>query len=611
MLDDLLQLRARARRAIDRGDLDEADALLLEAATETHVDEQDYASVLEPLAVVRERRGDARGALAVRWYLARRGVPSWDDCLALLPRVAGEDRGRTLAAMGKPGDAAREMEAAGRLVAAATHLERAEDWRGAGALWSRLSRSMPTGPGAYEAALVQGNLARCALRCSETRASHEALVRAVHLLEEAADHFEAVGLRERAFDCFQVLIQLGREHRSFEDVVEGFVNCIRILREDHLTVHALRFLDDAIASARAADELTAAATLAREASHYARTVGAADASARYVGLEAELWRDAAHQHLSRGDPPETAENALLSAVVAFGETGQIGRVGSLYTELGALELREARRVHYAQAACRYAWTWEDTAPEIEAPARAAEQARIPEVWHVDLLEWEQAGSAAECCAELVLGESTPPLTRRLALLGRLTALDLEGRPEDAGQDHVAAQVRLADLLSQMQSYAVLSPLERLWRSRHRAVRLAVLSGLQRLLFKRSFVTVRAALHDPDPDVVDHAAATIEALDFAHAFEPLSRLLRESSSPRARLSAIKALAHIDTGEAAELLLGVLEHGSPADREAAARSLREAPRPSFVALAGASLASRSPAMQAVLRQIVGDGQSALER
>ncbi len=167
-----------------------------------------------------------------------------------------------------------------------------------------------------------------------------------------------------------------------------------------------------------------------------------------------------------------------------------------------------------------------------------------------------------------------------------------------------AAVRLADLLARMQSYVVLSPLERLWQSPHRAVRLAVLSGLQHLLFKRSFATVRAALLDADPEIVDRAAKTIESLDFAHAFEPLSRLLRESSSPGARSSAITALAHIDTSEAAELLLGVLEHGSPRDREAAARSLREAQRPSFVTLAESRLTSGSPAMQAVLRQILGD-------
>ncbi len=303
--------------------------------------------------------------------------------MELLPRVPAEDRGRTMAAMGKLGEAAREMEAAGRLVAAATYRERAEDWQGARALWSRLSRSVPTGPRAYEAALVHGNLARCALRSGDGRAAHDAVVLAVHLLEEAADHFEAVGLRERAFDCFQVLIQLGREHHSFEDVVEGFVNCIRILREDHLTDYTLRFLDDAIASARREDELTAAATLAREASHYARAIGAVAESARYVGLEAELWRDAAHQHLSRGDPPETAENALLAAVVAFGEIGQIDRVGSLYTELGLLDLGEARRVYYARAACRHAWTWEDAPPESAPPTPAAEQGRIPEVWHAD------------------------------------------------------------------------------------------------------------------------------------------------------------------------------------------------------------------------------------
>ena len=66
-------------------------------------------------------------------------------------------------------------------------------------------------------------------------------------------------------------------------------------------------------------------------------------AAHYVGLQAALWRSAAHQHLRRGDPPEIAENALLAAVVAFGEVGQFAKVGALYGELQALELPTTRR----------------------------------------------------------------------------------------------------------------------------------------------------------------------------------------------------------------------------------------------------------------------------
>ena len=51
---------------------------------------------------------------------------------------------------------------------------------------------------------------------------------------EPADRYETVGQRERAFDCYQVLLAIGRESGAFEHVLEGYVNLIRILREDNL-----------------------------------------------------------------------------------------------------------------------------------------------------------------------------------------------------------------------------------------------------------------------------------------------------------------------------------------------------------------------------------------
>ncbi len=99
------------------------------------------------------------------------------------------------------------------------------------------------------------------------------MVAAVHLLEEAADRYETIGQRERAFDCYQVLIAVGRESQEFEHVLEGYVNVIRILREDHLRYYALQSYEEAVSAAEKQGEVSAAATLAREMSTYARKEG--------------------------------------------------------------------------------------------------------------------------------------------------------------------------------------------------------------------------------------------------------------------------------------------------------------------------------------------------
>ena len=206
---------------------------------------------------------------------------------------------------------------------------------------------------------------------------------------------------------------------------------------------------------------------------------------------------------------------------------------------------------------------------------------------------------------MLLGKSWPDLIKRRALIGRLTALRIEVPTEDRPLDLVTPSVELIEQLARLQIYVVLSPLEHLWRSPHRAVRLAVLSALQRLSFKRSFVTLRAGLADPDPRIADQARLAMEALSFDHAFDPLSQIVRESASPAVRASAIKALSRIDTPDAAELLFGILEHGTPTDRAAAVESLRDARGMSFAALAKEQFASSTAALQSALRAASFEG------
>jgi hypothetical protein len=602
MLDDLFHLRERARVAMQRGDLDDAANSLVSAAQQTHVAEHDYLTVLRPLVDVLLRRNDPRSALTVHWYMASSEPDGWKRAMAMLPNVTSVDRARTLAATGDMAGAAREMENAGLVAAAAIYREKADDWRGARALWSRLAQVASGGADAYNAALVQFNLARCANKCDDARQAREANVAAVRLLEEAADYFESVGQRERAFDCFQVLVQIGREGGVFEDVLEGFVNCIRILREDHLKYFALQYFEDALNAAKERGELSAAATLAREASEYARVLGMASASAHYVVVQAELWRAVARQHLERGAPPEIAENALLAGILAFGEVGHYGRVGALYQELAQMDLEEARRKHYARAAKRYEGVRDEPIDTAPLQAHLRQDNHFPDVWHVDLIEWEQQGSAAEACADVLLDRRWPDLIRRKAMLARLTAFAVEGTPEDASAPTTNARVRLADQLAQLQLYAVLSPLEKLFARNERAVRIAVLAAMQQLFFKRSFVTVRAGLRDGDAAVVEQASKAVESLYFQHAFDPLSRIVREAPQPQVRASALRALARVDTMEAAEFLLGVLEHGAPADRTAALEALKRSRGARFIELARNAIHATTPEVQGALREVL---------
>ncbi len=602
MLDDLYHLRERARAALARGDLDDAANSLVSAAAQTHVAEHDYLSVLRPLAEVLARRSDHRSALTVVWYMAFSESDGWKRAMSMLPGVPPVDRARTLAANNDMAGAAREMENAGLVAAAAIYREKADDWRGARALWSRLAQVVGGGADAYNGALVQFNLARCAKKCGDTRQAREANVSAVRLLEEAADYFESVGQRERAFDCFQVLVQIGRESGMFEDVLEGFVNCIRILREDHLKYFALQYFEDALQAAKERKELSAAATLAREAADYARVLGMTSASAHYVVVQAELWRDVAKQHLERGAPPEIAENALLAAILAFGEVGHYARVGGLYSDLAMMDLEEQRKKHYARAAKRYDGVRDEAIDTAPLPSHLRQDNHFPDVWHVDLIEWEQQGSAAESCADVLLDKRWPDLIRRKAMLARLTAFAVESRPEDASGPATAARVRLADQLAQLQLYAVLSPLEKLFTRAERPVKVAVLAAMQQLFFKRSFVTVRTGLRDADPAVVEQASKAVESLYFQHAFDPLSRIVRESAQPQVRASALRALARVDTMEAAEFLLGILEHGAPADRVAALDGLKRSRGARFIELARSAMHTTAPEVQAALKDVL---------
>ena len=597
-LDDLLD---RARHSNDPG---HATRALCAALLHTHAREDSYARVPRRLGELFVEQGDFRAALATAWYTRRPGAPG----VATRPRAADRSRPH-LRGLGtlRPG-ARRGALPPGRRRARAGRTARAQPpsttsrpatTRSARALWSRLSERLGGSSGEhYAAGLSRFNVARTSLAAGDERAAREATVAAVHRLEEAADRFESIGQRERAFDCYHVLIAIGELSKTFEHVLEGVVNAIRILGEDNLRYHALRLYDHAIDLAEHAGESSAAATLARGMTEFAQKQGLPRVAARGIVRQSALWQQAADSLLARGGPPELVENALLASLLASAEAGQYTRVGQLYARLEKLDLEPARTRHYARAAQRYVGVSDAVVASGMLDDRLGQHVAPPDVWHVDLIEWEERGSAAEACADLLLDpdEAGDRITLRSALVARLVAVSAEQQPDNA-----RAAVVLADYLAPIGLYTLLSPLEHLYARPEPAVRLGAVRALSRYFFKRSFVTLESALADPDEAVADEATKALERLRFEHACDPLSRIYRTTGRAGVRIAALRALARIDVDEAAELLLGSLDHGGPAERKEAIAALSVARGTRFLDAARAAYPQGSARLREGVKEV----------
>ena len=102
--------------------------------------------------------------------------------------------------------------------------------------------------------------------------------------------------------------------------------------------------------------------------------------------------------------------------------------------------------------------------------------------------------------------------------------------------------------------------------------------------------------------MQQAARAVEMLYFQHAFDPLARIVREAPQAPIRAAALSALARVDTLEAAEFMLGILEHGAPQDRVAALESLKRTKGMKFVDLARSEMGGVAAPVQQALREVL---------
>lgn len=456
--------------------------------------------------------------------------------------------------------AAQYFEQAGWLGHAAIALEAAKNDRAARVLWEQLAEDARLRDQPYTQGLVRFNLSRACARLADKAAARRHMIQSMHSLEAAADGFETQGMRERAFDCYQIIMTIGKEG-SFENLAEGYLNCIRILREDNLKYYVLQYYEDFQELALKRGELHAAATLFREAADYARRQGMPYAR-HYQKRGADTHVVAAERTLGDGGTAELAENAFAAAIDGFNELGLYARVREIYGRLSELPLSDKRRARYRRLQARLGQMEDDRTPMQSFPDYLRMDTAYPEIWHLDVIEWEQAGDPAETMAEVIQDEKWPDFTRRRALLCRLAQL---GTGEHAPGE--ATLVGLAAYLGRVEIYAALAPLEAMFRSESAAVRASVMKAVRQLFFKRSFVLVMQGLADPDKAVRREALAAVGALHFGHAFDPLSRIYRETSDPEVRRTALASIGKIPSVQAAELLIDVLRHGDRAERDVA--------------------------------------------
>jgi hypothetical protein len=125
--------------------------------------------------------------------------------------------------------------------------------------------------------------------------ARRALVEAQRRLEQVADDFEIAGELERAFDCFQIVLKLGKDSGQFENIALGYVNCIRVLAGDNLKFYVLQYYEDFVRLALERGELHAAATIYQEAAQYAQHVHL-PYDRRYQAKSADTWQRCAEKY---------------------------------------------------------------------------------------------------------------------------------------------------------------------------------------------------------------------------------------------------------------------------------------------------------------------------
>ncbi|MEZ4401806.1 MAG: HEAT repeat domain-containing protein [Kofleriaceae bacterium] len=583
-----------AQQAVAAGRFGDAERAYRDLIAQTHVVDYEYDDWLRGLADCYRHLGRPTEAGFIYLYLHY-----FDQARAAFGAAPGY-RARVAEVEKRWADAATAWTAAQQPVHAAVAWDKAKAHDKARAGWEALATHPGLRDRAYEQALVHFNIGTAITKLdADLPGARRAQIEAQRRLEQVADDFELAGELERAFDCFQIVLRLGKDSGQFENIALGYVNCIRVLAGDNLKFYVLQYYEDFVRLALERGELHAAATIYQEAAHYAQQVNL-PYDRRYQAKCADTWQRCADKYAEDGLPIEMVENALLAAVQQYSAVGDYVGVRRMFERLGKLELPDDKRARYQAVARRYDGAASTGGDAPAFPDYLKQQHAYADIWYADLLEWELAGDPLGVAAAMVGDLRYPNGIRRRALVVMLTATDAQLRDAAAEPDTL---VVLAEQLGELQSYAALAPIERLYGHADPVVRRAAVRALRYLYFKRSFSTVRRALVDPDASVREAALLAITGLHFPHALGPLARIYQDAIEPRVRGAAIDAMGKIQTVEAGEVLIGVLRQEAGVLRDAAKSALISLDNPELVPILRAHYEVESdPATRDVLGDIL---------
>lgn len=554
----------QAEGLLAQGRHEEAERHFRELVGQTHVIDYEYDDWLRRLAEIYRHLGRRREAGFIYLYLHY-----FDLARDSFPGDEGQvDRARICDVEKRHGEAAELYARAGMPVHAAVAYERARRYREAAATWESLMKHPGLRDRDYELALVHFDYGMALGRVEEgSPAARRSLIDSQRRLEQVADDFESRGERERAFDCYQILLKLGKDSGQFENLAEGYINCIRVLEDDNLKFYVLQYYEDFIKLALERGELHAAATLYQEAADYAVRAGL-PYDQRYQAKAAETWARCADKHLADGAPVELAENAFLAAISSYSGVGNYVEVRKLFERLAELPLPDKARARYGKIAAHYGAAPQQMPEAPGLPEYLKQQHAYADIWFVDLMEWELGGDPHRVAASIIGDLRYPNGIRRRALVVVLTLADAATSGRETEPETL---IEIADLLGELQSYAALRPIERLFEHQDARVRQAAVRALRFLYFKRSFGTLRRALADADAGVREAAIEALRGLHFPHAFNPLSQIYRDSNDERVQTAALESVGKIQSIEAGELLIMVLRQEEGPLREVARRAL----------------------------------------
>jgi HEAT repeat protein len=132
-------------------------------------------------------------------------------------------------------------------------------------------------------------------------------------------------------------------------------------------------------------------------------------------------------------------------------------------------------------AARYADAPSENGEGLQLPQYLRQPRAYGDIWFVDLVEWEHDGDPERTAVAIIGDLRYPDSIRRRAvnLILELAA----ARSTGVGPTCLAST---ASTLGELQSYAALAPLEKLYLHADARVRRAAVRALRHLYFKRSF-----------------------------------------------------------------------------------------------------------------------------